>query len=575
MNINHYIGIDETTRRDTIQREKMIKGRIGDKMIRLCLADCLQKIWQDKFECAECGRVSCFENEIADIQLAVINEGMPQEDCTLTVASDLPVEIRRVGYVPGDFTDHPEADEYVIAKGLHVFPDPLLPVGKSGIALKGNCVNVFWMSVGTGERMAEGVHLVRITLSDKKGELLGETQFEVQVMCGVLPECDIPVTDWMHYDCICNFYNVKPFSKRFWKLTESFLRTAVEHGINTVYVPLFTPPLDTRPGGERTTVQLVDVFKEKGAYFFDFSRLAQFLELARRCGSKFYEFSHLFTQWGAQACPKIVAKTDGKKRRIFGWDTPADGAEYTAFLQEFQPELGQFLRQNGYKENSFIHISDEPSAYWLKDYTARRAFIKSLLPDFTHIDALSEIEFLEQGLVDIPVAVTENAQPFVQSGKPFWVYYCFPQCYRYLSNRIMNMPSERTRVLGMQLYLNGASGFLHWGYNFYNTALSVRQVDPFFETDAGGFFESGDAFIVYPGAEGAYSSLRLEVFREAIQDYRALKLLESLVGREKAVSLLKKCGLEGFTGYPHGSAPFLSVRQAIDAAIAENLKTEI
>ncbi len=538
-------------------------------MMKLHFADGMQKIWQSDTVFAACSRVACFENEVACLQLVVVNEGL-MEEVRLVVACELPVQVRRVGYVPGDFTDHPDADDYVIAKGLHVFPDPLLPVDMRAVTLKGNCANVFYLTVGTGERMPVGTHRLGVSLQ-RGGETAAKGECFVEVRRGVLPACDIPVTDWMHYDCICDYYGVKPFSQRFFQLTESFWRMAAEHGINTVYVPLFTPPLDTKVGGERTTVQLIDVAKEDGAYTFGFSRLKDFLRRAEACGARYFEFSHLFTQWGAQAAPKIVVEAGGRKRRLFGWDTPADGAAYTAFLQAFLPAFGVFLRENGYKDRSFIHISDEPSAYWLEAYTARRALVKRLLPDLTHIDALSDVAFAERGLVDIPVAATDHAKAFIDRGKPFWAYYCFPQCGGYLSNRIMNMPCERTRVIGMQLFASGAAGFLHWGYNFYNTALSVRRVDPFFETDAGGAFESGDAFIVYPGADGAYGSLRLELIRAAVQDHRALQLLASLTGRENACALLKAHGVEAFDKYPHGREAFLRVREAIDRAIAEHV----
>ena len=487
-------------------------------MIGLWAADSLQKLWSEVLPPEPCGRFECFENEAVNVQLAVKNTGLPEEGCRLAVKCPLPYTVSRVGLVPSNFTYHPQSDEYVISKDMHLFPDPLLPVDQNDLVLKGNSLNVFWFTFGSEEGMPCGEHAVTVILYGKKGGILGEVSFTVNVLRGKLPETDLVVTDWMHYDCICNYYGVKPFCKKFWRITESFIGAAVRHGINTAYVPLFTPPLDTRVGGERTTVQLIGVKEEEGGYRFDFSLLEEFIRRAQACGVRNFEFSHLFTQWGAQAAPKIVADVNGSRKKIFGWQTPADGAEYTEFLTRFLPALGAFLRERGLRGRSFIHISDEPSAYWLQDYTRRRALVKGLLPDFTHIDALSEAEFAEKGLVDIPVAATDAADAFAARGKEYWVYYCFPQCKDHLSNRMMNMPPERTRVLGMQLYRNGAGGFLHWGYNFYNTALSVRSVDPFFETDAGGFFQSGDSFIVYPGQRGALPSCRLETFREAMQE---------------------------------------------------------
>ncbi|MEH7251521.1 DUF4091 domain-containing protein [Neobacillus niacini] len=63
-------------------------------------------------------------------------------------------------------------------------------------------------------------------------------------------------------------------------------------------------------------------------------------------------------------------------------------------------------------------------------------------------------------------------------------------------------------------------------------------MDPFKNTDANYAFPSGDAFLVYPGEDGPIESIRLEVLHEALQDLRALQLLESLVGREQVLALL-------------------------------------
>ena len=80
------------------------------------------------------------------------------------------------------------------------------------------------------------------------------------------------------------------------------------------------------------------------------------------------------------------------------------------------------------------------------------------------------------------------------------------------------MPLQRTKVIGLQLYETNVQGFLHWGFNFYNTARSLEEIDPFADTAAGGLFSSGDSFVVYPdqtGSAGAYGSLRLETLGEA------------------------------------------------------------
>jgi hypothetical protein len=121
----------------------------------------------------------------------------------------------------------------------------------------------------------------------------------------------------------------------------------------------------------------------------------------------------------------------------------------------------------------------------------------------------------------------------------------------------------------MQLFKFNIAGFLHWGYNFWYSQYSLKHLNPFISTDAGGSFPSGDPFLVYPGAEGPLESIRLEVMREALQDQRALQLLESLTGRKQALELLED-GLEqplAFNKYPSGFQWLLDKRETINQTI--------
>jgi hypothetical protein len=92
------------------------------------------------------------------------------------------------------------------------------------------------------------------------------------------------------------------------------------------------------------------------------------------------------------------------------------------------------------------------------------------------------------------------------------------------------------------MYKYGIAGFLHWGYNFYNTQYSKKHISPYEVTDAGGAFPSGDAFSVYPYENGAIPSLRQKVFKEAIDDIGFLTLAEKKLGKDKVVSILEEVG---------------------------------
>ena len=86
-----------------------------------------------------------------------------------------------------------------------------------------------------------------------------------------------------------------------------------------ILTPIFTPPLDTDVGDERPTVQLIDVSFKDNEYHFGFANLKRWVGMCKRSGVEYFEFSHLFTQWGAQHPPKIVADIDGERKRIIGF----------------------------------------------------------------------------------------------------------------------------------------------------------------------------------------------------------------------------------------------------------------
>lgn len=268
-----------------------------------------------------------------------------------------------------------------------------------------------------------------------------------------------------------------------------------------------------------------------------------------------------------------MAAVDGEKRRIFGWETDAAGEAYREFLGEFLPALVAFIKENGLEERSYFHVSDEPSREHLEQYRTVSAMLREHLGEFPIIDALSDYAFYELGLIGIPIPANDHIEPFLAHGvEPRWTYYCVSQRQQ-VSNRFFHMPSSRNRIIGLQLYKFGMQGFLHWGFNFWYSQYSRKAIDPFRITDADMSFPSGDAFLVYPGEDGPIESIRLEVFAEALQDLRALELLEARIGKEAVVALLEE-GLERpitFSDYPRSAAWLLEVRERVNGKIGDDL----
>ena len=419
-----------------------------------------------------------------------------------------------------------------------------------------------------GGVLTPGKHTVKIELIDISGNLVGQNALALEVLDAMLPEQSLYYTNWFHNDCLADYYNVQLFSDEYFEIMNNFLITAVKNGMNMLLMPAFTPPLDTAIGEERMTVQLVGVKKNADKYEFDFSLMKRYIDVAREAGIQFFEHSHFFTQWGAAHAPKIIAEVDGHMQKIFGWETDAAGDEYVSFLRAYIPAVRTFLRDEGLEETTLFHISDEPSDANFETYEKSYAGIRELLSGCTVGDALSDPKYYESGLVQTPIARTNNAMGFVGKCDNLWIYYTGGECYNGLSNRLIQLPRERNRGIGVQLYFFNTKGFLHWGYNFYYGRLSHGLYDPAIDPCCG-FANAGTTYSVYPGRDKKpLQSIHQKIFTEALIDIRALQLLEQLAGRDTCESLIREyLGEPDFYNTPDHPQILMDFRKAVNDKI--------
>lgn len=489
---------------------------------------------------------------------------------TVETDSPLPVRVRTVELSPCHYPCHITRDEGYLTTEPGLYPDLLREPGPWGFPLISGQWRSLWVDVELGEDVPAGEYPVSITLKIQ-GETAGQCRINCKVLDLALPKLPVPHTEWFHSDCLANYYGVEVFSQRYWEIVEAFVRTAAKRHCNMLLTPVFTPPLDTAVGGERRTVQLVDVELRDGRYAFGFERLRRWVKMALDCGMEYIEISHLFSQWGAKAAPKIMGTVDGVERQLFGWDTDAGGQEYGDFLRQFLRALKKELGALGIEERTYFHISDEPGMGQIDSYRRAWEAVAEELRGYHMIDALSDHAFYKEGLVQQPVCAVDHIGPFLEDRpQRLWGYYCTSQCVN-VPNRFIAQPGYRTRILGLLMYRFRLDGFLHWGYNFYNSQYSLCPIDPYRTTDAGGAFPSGDPFLVYPGADGRpEESMRLMHMDEAMADLCAFTALERLAGREAALACIE--GGPTFDQYPREEEYLLRVRENVNRGIEAALK---
>ena len=527
----------------------------------------LEKVFPDEELKAErYNHSSALIGEYVSFQFAVKADDL-KLNVTIDIESEIKnrIEIGSVGLVPSIMPNYKDHDGYLLRTKPGLYPDPIFPGNKFSPVHEQ--WNSFWIYVNTKDLQAGKYEIKFNVVHENKIE--ASEVFTLHLLDVKMANHGLKRTEWFYFDCIADHHHVEMLSDEHFEIIGNYIDNYVEHEINMILTPLFSPALEMYVGGDRPTVQLVGIEKKAGEFSFDFTLLDRFMTMCLDKGIKYFEMTHLFSQWGAEYAPKIYAYVDGVETKIFGWHTRADSEEYKTFLNVFLKALQVFLQEKDWEELCHFHISDEPNTSNIEHYSVARNIIKDLGFNAPIFDALSEFEFYQRGLVDVPVASTEHIAKFIEHKvEDLWAYYCCCEFREGLSNRFMNMPGLRTRVIGLQLYKAGVKGFLHWGYNhWYGHKCLNMDINPYTNTDADRGFPSGDAFLVYPGKKGPVSSIRLKQLQLAFQDVAACVTLEKKIGRDAVVAMIDAVMPIDFKNYPHEDKWFLSLREKINKEI--------
>lgn len=536
----------------------------------------------DKLNLPEVTHAKVLKGERYSYQISVIADTSIVGKFTLD--SSLSPYIK-VYYVNQSVMDNPttvavrEVDYITDEPGL--MPDLLTPLSEQNNIIQARSYygkiqsnpQTVWIEVNVPRDAEAGEYAIVSRLVGEDGTVHFEKTMTVTVLDTTVEEQNLIYSRWFYADCISNYHNVPIYSDAHFNLIEAYLREAVDVGINMILVPIHTPPLDTAVGTTRPCVQLVDIKKEGDKYTFGFEKLRRFVEICKRVGVKYYEMAHMFSQWGAKFAANIMVEENGVRDYLFGWKVEATDPRYQEFLKQYIAAVYGEMKALGVADRTYFHISDEPNINSIEAYQAASDIIRPLIGESKTCDALSKYEFYEKGLVECPITCISHIDEFLKHDIPNqWAYYCCDPQTVY-TNSFMAMSSHRTRILGILLYKYNIKGFLHWGLNFYNSALSLSEINPYVTSAAGGSYPSGDAFILYPSKTGAYPSIRGKITCEAIGDMNLCRTLEKYVGKAAVVKIIDEVagGNVRFDDYPRDASYLPTLRDRLIAEIEKHL----
>ena len=516
------------------------------------------------------------------------------EPVSISAESELPIEAWRVDSVAVEHTRAGSEEDGYESTLPGLYPDILMPrpaapeIDSADTAWNRKtylekdtdnllnasafCYKSVWFTVNPDSKPLDaGTYEIKIKLTSLVNlSVIAEESITLEIIDALLPEQTAYYTNWFHVDCVCDMFGVKPYSNAFYKIFDEYIKNMTRHRQNTLLLPAFTPPLDTAVGAERANVQLVDIERTEEGWSFGFDKMRRFVRHARKHGIKIFEHCHLFSQWGAKAAPNIYDK-DGN--RIFGYDTDASGEEYASFIRAYLIEFFKFAKAEKINKSIIFHISDEPKESQLDSYRAAHDKVSDLLEGNPICDAMSVLDFAKAGLVDHSILTVNHMEGYdFESPYKIWLYYTGGEAKT--SNRKISNTAAATAVIGVHMYKYKALGFLQWAYNFYYDRLSFGFADPKMNVSAYKNFP-GIAYLCYPinskGKVSVVPSIREKLMGEGMDDLRALCLLESLIGREKTLTVCEgKLGVIDTYNIPKADALY-ELREEINRLIAETI----
>ena len=174
-------------------------------------------------------------------------------------------------------------------------------------------------------------------------------------------------------------------------------------------------------------------------------------------------------------------------------------------------------------------ICDEPADVTVPAYERLASYIRKGAPDIKLMEPLTTGKIGHEYL-DYPCPVTsmldDNPCNIFCDG-PFeygenqvkWSYTCMQPQGNGL-NRFIRVPLYKTRYVHWLGFLYDNVGYLHWGPNYW---VGAPDGDPW--KDANGNYLGGDMFIIWPGPERVYPSIRLSAMRDGLRDYDLLRMV--------------------------------------------------
>jgi hypothetical protein len=463
-------------------------------------------------------------------------------------------QVRYVGFVPVRENTRGTPADHLVRQAPGSFPDPLYE--DEWLHLRRQRAQPVWITVHIPPDTPPGLYCGQIGVH-ARGNQRASIDVKLQVHeARLTDDRNLAVTNWFSLANICRSHGVDLFSEGFWEMLGRYAKIMAAHRQNTVITPLRQL---IRPG--------VD---ERGEISLSFDLLDRWVELFDTYGvAQTIEGGHLGHRRGAWDGGFAVATWEARDGQVEVVDAEAGSAAADRFLAWFMPAVRRHVEARGWTDRYIQHLADEPVDANASSYDELLRSVRRYWPGLRLIDA-SASQAIEPLDIWVPVLNSwHRAYDFYceqkEEGREVWFYTCLGPTGTY-ANRLIDYPTLKVRLLHWLNAHYGATGYLHWGLNYWDGLTSpFADVEPAHTPDL--VLPPGDCGIVYPGPRGPLSSIRFEAMRDGIADY---ELLRELAAKDPAMAQrLTGAVIRDFNDYELDIAHFRKTRIRLLDAVAE------
>ena len=517
--------------------------------------------------------VSMAKGESEGIQLAIRNNAFKTlENVTVSMTpfseKNAPtISISTIEYLYTSKSSVGQTKEQYPAKFIRegengYFPEYYLPDNTIHYIPK-NVTRSFLLECTTGPETFSGTYKTTVTITTERGTL--SLPLTIQVYNALLPTGKDSEIGYLnraktigHGAALSGHdkyavkvmyskeYGITMFSNEHWTLLKNYASVMKKQRQNIIDIPIEALALDG-----------LSISSDE-SYTMDWTNFDRFVETFLNYGSiKYIACTSIMDKdWSDTENKSQYSNTirtisfykNGKNVNSKWID--ASSPEGIDFINKFFSLLYEHINQKGWSDIWIQQVLDEPfnvdqTITASKIYSQLKEIAKKVNPDWDlkTLDA-ANLGYYDSSTLSInAVQVDRYTQAkatfdsLANDGTELWAYTCvnpqggnvqYPQA-EWLT-RIGDYPLISTRTIGWYMYDNNLSGYLHYAWNSWNTAVNYnysstapQAFEDMYCTDA-----VSDAFIVYPDRENlsVYETMRSSAVRDGFEDNEIIRLSE-------------------------------------------------